>query len=60
VWCFSSCGNLTGFQSERYGGRVWVCLMCTTMAIGALMHGTDVVTIHQWESSELGGEILEF
>jgi hypothetical protein len=33
--------------------------MCTTNAMGVLMHGAGVVTTHQWEFSYLGGEILE-
>ena len=51
---------MTGFQRERYGGKVWVCLMCTTKAVGALKHRAGIVMTLQWEPSKLGGEILEF
>ena len=34
--------------------------MCTTKAVGDLKHCVDMVTTGQWESSDLGGEIVEF
>lgn len=34
--------------------------MCTTKAVGDLKHGVGVVVTCQWESIELGGEIMEF
>ena len=57
--CFPSHGGSSGFKRERYGGKAWVCQMCTTKAVGVLKHGAGVVATHQWELSELGGEILE-
>ena len=52
-------GGSTGFKRERYGHKVWVFQMCITKAMGVLKHGSDMVVTHQWELSELGGEILE-
>ena len=40
--------------------KSWVRLMCTTKTMGALKHETVMVTAHQWEPSELGGEMVEF
>ena len=57
---FPSCGGSSGFKRERYGGKAWVCQMCTTKAVGGLKYGVDIVMTHQWEPSELGGEIVEF
>jgi hypothetical protein len=51
---------LSVFKREKYGGQGWVCLRCSTKAIGDLKHGIGVVITHQWELSELGGEIVEF
>jgi hypothetical protein len=34
--------------------------MCFTKAMGDLKHRVKVVATSQWESSELGGEIVEF
>ena len=40
--------------------KIWyMCHMCTTKAMGVLKHEAAVVMTHQWELSELGGEILE-
>jgi hypothetical protein len=33
---------------------------CTTKAMGDLKHGVGMVMTHQWQASELGGEIVEF
>jgi hypothetical protein len=33
--------------------------MCTTKTVEALKNGAGVVMTHQWELSELDGEILE-
>ena len=35
-------------------------MRCSTKAVGDLKHGVGVVVTHQWEPSELGGEIVEF
>jgi hypothetical protein len=59
VLCSPSCGSLSGFQRDRYGSKAWVCLMCTTKAMGVLEHGAGVVATHQGELSKLGREILE-
>jgi hypothetical protein len=32
--------------------------MCTTKAMGDLKQGAGVVTTHQWELSELSGDVL--
>ena len=57
--CFPSCGG-SGFKRKRYGGKVWVGQRYTTKAMGDLKHEAGVVTTCQWESSKLGGEIVEF
>jgi hypothetical protein len=54
MWCFSSLDDSTGFQRERYGGKAWVCLVCTTKAAGALKLGDDMEATCQWEPSKLG------
>jgi hypothetical protein len=43
VFFFSKRFDLTGFQRESYGGHVWVCLVCSSKAMGALKHGASVV-----------------
>ena len=53
--CFPSRDVSSGFKRERYGSKAWVCLRCTTKAVGVLKHGADVVVTRQWEPSELGG-----
>jgi hypothetical protein len=58
VWHFPSCRSLTGFKRDRYGGKAWVCKMCTTNAMGDLKHGAGVVATHQWELRDLGGDSL--
>ena len=50
---------MSGFKRERYGGKVWVCQMCTTKTMRDLKHRVDVVVTHQWELSKLDKEILE-
>ena len=39
--------------------KVWVCLMFSAKAVGLLKLGVGMVATHQWEVSELGGEIWE-
>ena len=56
---FPSHSGLSGFKRERYGGKAWVCQMCTTKAMGDLKCGAVMVATCQWELRELGGEILE-
>jgi hypothetical protein len=36
---------------------MWVCQMCTTKLVGDLKNGAGVVATHQWELSQLGGDI---
>ena len=38
----------------------WVCLRCSTKAMGDLKHRVGMVATRQWEPSELCGEIVEF
>ena len=57
---FPSRGGLSGFKRERYGGKAWICQMCTTKAVEDLKHRTDMVATCDWEFSELHGEIVEF
>jgi hypothetical protein len=47
------------FQRERDSSKVWVCQILTTKAVGVLKHRPGVVLTHEWELTELGGEILE-
>ena len=35
---------MAGFQRERYNSKVWVCLMCTTKAMGDWKHGASMIT----------------
>jgi hypothetical protein len=60
VWWFSSCNYSTRFQKERYSGKAWVCLKCTTRAVGDVKHGVGMALIRQWALSEQGGETEEF
>ena len=60
MWCFPSLGGSIGFKRERYSGKTWVCQMCTTKAVVDLKHRAGIVMTLQWESSKLGGEIVEF
>ena len=32
-------GGLSGIKRERYGGKAWVHLRCTTKAVGDLKYG---------------------
>jgi hypothetical protein len=59
VLCFPSPGGSSEFKRERYSGKDWVCLRCTTKAMGDLKHRVGVATTHQWKLSEQDGEILE-
>jgi hypothetical protein len=46
-------------KREKHYSKAWVCLMCTTEAVGILKHGAGVVATQQWKFSKLGEEILE-
>jgi hypothetical protein len=46
-------------KKERYRGHEWVCVRYTTKFVGVLKHAAGMVTTHQKELSDLGGEILE-
>jgi hypothetical protein len=38
----------------------WVCLRCSTKAMGDLKHRVGMVASRQWEPRELGEQIVEF
>ena len=50
-------GDSSRFKRETYGGKEWVCLMCTSKTVRVLKHSTGTTMTCQWELSELGGEI---
>ena len=55
---FPSHGGSSRLKRERYSSKVWVCLRCTTKAVGDLKHRVGMLTTHRWELSELGGDVL--
>lgn len=56
---FPSCVVLSRFKRQRSGGKTCVCMTYTTKSLGDLKHGVGGLVICQWETRELGGEIVD-